>query len=137
MGIEFRSSDVGMSEQRLHCSQVCPVLQHVSGATVPEHVRASVTHSLRTLVDDLPHPLPCKLPTLASHKKPWHYCLLCEQFSCGQPMPHGCGCRRPERHYAVLVALAADRQQPVTQIQIRKPSSYNFGRPQRTRVKQF
>src|SRR6266852_4320951 len=68
MGIEFRSSDVGMSEQRLHGPQVCPVLQHVSGATVPEHVRADLAlDSRRMLTDNLANPLAGKLlPAVAS-----------------------------------------------------------------------
>ena len=56
--VNLRGRNVGVPENSLHGAQIRSVLDHVRGATVPQHVRAGVTPALRRRFDHLPHSLP-------------------------------------------------------------------------------
>src|SRR4051794_5204344 len=58
MRINLSSRDIGMSENRLHSAQVRAILDHVSRATVPQHMRTSVASVFCRCSYHLPHSLP-------------------------------------------------------------------------------
>jgi len=42
MGINLRSGNISVAQEALNGSQICPVLHHMGGTAVAEHVRAGV-----------------------------------------------------------------------------------------------
>src|SRR5512146_96475 len=56
--IDLRRRNIGVSEDRLHGSQICPVLHHVRRRAVAQHVRRGVVPDwLRRAAHDLPDAL--------------------------------------------------------------------------------
>src|SRR5581483_48110 len=69
MGVDLGRGDISVAENRLQGSQIGSVLDHVSGATVAQHVRTGVAaHRCRIRPQHLPDPLAREFSRAATEK---------------------------------------------------------------------
>jgi hypothetical protein len=113
MRINLRSRYIGMTQQRLHTSQIRPMLHHVCRAAMPQHMRTSLTPRPRSRPHHLPHPLPRqRLPPYTQKQRPLQRMMCLLQPTLHQPRPpqrqiplHSLHRRPSQRHNPLLVAL--------------------------------
>src|SRR5882672_4159483 len=81
VSIDLCCRNVGVAEDRLHCSQVSAVLDHVRCARVPQHVRTGGTSRReRSLANHLPHPLTSQAARPSAQKQQRRTLLLSQYF---------------------------------------------------------
>src|SRR5258708_5724671 len=81
VGVDLRSRDVGMAQNRLYSPQIGAVFHHMCCARVPQHVWAGIaSRGQRCLADHLPDPLTRQSPRSRPQEKKGQTFFLCKHF---------------------------------------------------------